>query len=651
LVTLTDDVAYEVIVTSKKQWLIWGLLTAVTLFFLWALAVNALPALRGPDEWRWTYAVPGQPTRHLLGTAVVAAYVLIALWWGGKCVGGEFSRRKAVPLLLFCALSVPALQIGLLAGESPDVVEQLAFRTLSSGSSGFFSVGSIIDDPADFVAHYPARMSTFPVHPQRYPPGIPLLFYASRTPLAVGGVGEKLGAYIRPYQCADLTLMRIPNEVMGTAVLQMLLPLLSALVIFPLFGLARRTLGWSTAVWSVALYPLIPSFTLWAGRWDQFFPLLTVTAWYLLVVGLTERRRWVMLLAGMMLALATMLSFGLLVMLAPMGLWALLWLAGHRTAWTWREMLLLTLFFMAGLALIWGGYQVWAGPGLLGIWRVSMSFHLGLARSYWTWLGYHLYDFGIFIGLPMALLCLFAFFYALLTARRELVAFPIAFGLGLLLLDISGTARGEVARVWIFLTPFAVMCAVWGLGRLGSGRWATAVLMTLLALQLLTFNAFLRVVNTGLTSVPPREEMVTRPSLSHEADVHFGDNIHLLAYDLSPQNIIPGESVTVTLLWQADGRVDTPYTVFNHLVSPTGELVAQQDGMPQASTLPTTCWQPGELITDSYTIATLPEMTLGTYSLLMGLYTPETGVRLPVLGTLAEEGDLFSLGNVQVQRP
>lgn len=636
---------------SKKRMLVFGGLTAVTLFFIWAIATNLHPALRGPDEWRWVYAIPGEPARHLLSALVVMLYVGVALWWGGKLVSGAPTRRQVVGFLLFCFLSVPAIQVGLLVAESPDVVEQLYFRTVSSGSSGFFSVGSIIDDPLDFLARYPELMPTFPVHPQRYPPGIPLLFYASRAPLAVGGVGETIGGYLRPYQCTDLTLMRIANPVMGTAVLQMLLPLWSALVVFPLFGLARRTLGWDTAVWAAALYPLIPSFALWAGRWDQFFPLLTVTAWYLLVVGLTERRTAVLLLSGVVLGLAVLLSFGLLVMLVPMGIWALLWLAAHRGNWEWRQVMGWGLWFAAGLGLVWAVYELLPGPGLLVVWRVSMDFHLGLERSYWLWLGYHLYDFGIFLGLPLALLSLFAFVYALWIARQELTPLPIAFGLGVLLLDLSGTARGEVARVWIFLTPFAVMTAVWGLHRLpvSRNRWPILLLMGLLAIQLLVFNAFLRVVNTGLTSIPTPNVMLIWPvDRAERGDpILFGDDIVLLDAMATPLTIAPGEPIIVQLLWQTAVPLDTAYTVFNHLVNDAGELAAQQDGMPQANGWPTTCWSPGEPVPDWYVIQTPPDLPPGVYHLYTGWYEPASGERL----RLAAGADALLMGTVVVARP
>ncbi|HFE65752.1 MAG TPA: hypothetical protein ENJ93_00695, partial [Chloroflexi bacterium] len=348
---------------SVKQWFfrhkrgifVWGGLIIVTLLFLGGIAANVSPALRGPDDWRWTYAVPGAPGRHLLPAAVILAYVVVVFLWGRKLLQTERPSPWLLRgYLLYTAAAIPIIQLSLLAAESPDVVEQLYFRTISWGSSGFFSVGSIIDDGRSFLADYPALMPQFPVHPQRYPPGIPLTFYLSRSLFALWpGLAERVGANLRLYQCQDLTLMRIANPVMATAVIQMALPLIGGLIIFPLFGLARRAFNRRAAVWTVAFYPLLPSFALWAGRWDQFHPLLSVTAWYLFYVGLTRQRRWLILAAGLVVSLASFLSFGLLALLVPMGLWALLWLAVQRNGRSLASIFIDGAIFTGGLLAVW----------------------------------------------------------------------------------------------------------------------------------------------------------------------------------------------------------------------------------------------------------------------------------------------------------
>jgi hypothetical protein len=47
---------------------------------------------------------------------------------------------------------------------------------------------------------------------------------------------------------------------------------------------------------------------------------------------------------------------------------------------------------------------------------------------------------------------------------------------------------------------------------------------------------------------------------------------------------------------------------------------------------PTTLWQPGEFVTDVHTIPVPPNLPPGEYSLEVGLYLAETGMRLPIAG-------------------
>ena len=56
--------------------------------------------------------------------------------------------------------------------------------------------------------------------------------------------------------------------------------------------------------------------------------------------------------------------------------------------------------------------------------------------------------------------------------------------------------------------------------------------------------------------------------------------------------------------------------------------------MPQGGGYPTIWWLPGEIVADTYTLE-LPPGAPGdiVYRLIVGWYDPETGVRLPVLGT------------------
>ena len=635
----------------------------------------------------------------------------------------------------------PLIQAALLFPESPDVLRPLFYRTVSAGASGVFTVGSSITDLGDFLRRYPALMPTFPVHPQRYPPGLPVLFYGARCLFeAFPALSDALGFGLRRYQCHDFALMRLSNATLATAALQMALPALTGLIVFPLYGLARRTAGPRAALWAVMLYPLVPSFALWSARWDQFYPLLTCAAWYCLWRGLQEAgswklearskrqeaggkkqeaggrkqeagskkqeagskkqeagskkqggggrrqevrsrklaqarsgtggntRNWMLdyvsrfthhvlrfthyvlrfafhasrftphvsrrpphawfLLGGLILSAATFLSFGPLVMLMPMGLAALLWVLPHPQRRQWARLALDALLFLAGLILPWIAYRLAFGNGFPDIWRVSMAYHLGLGREYSVWLFYHLYDFLAFLGLPLTLLLIAGLMRAIRARKDDRAALPLGFGLGLLLLDLSGTARGEVARVWLFLTPFAVIGAAYGLTWLTRRRWHVAAIVALLAAQLLVFNAFLRVVTTGLTDPPAYTRGLAIPQ-AHPFDARFGKRIALTAYRVEPEHPHPGDDLHVTLAWHALAPMTHPYTVFIHLLGPDGSLVAQHDGMPQLGQAPTTCWRPGEDIPDTHTLTIPPGAAPGDYTLVTGLYFWETGERLP----------------------
>ncbi|MCX7681863.1 MAG: hypothetical protein N2508_07865 [Anaerolineae bacterium] len=631
--------------SSQRSWLVWCV-AVLTPAYLLALALNVTPYLRGPQAWRWAYAIPGHPWRYLIPAAVIALYVVIVALWSRRHLSSSGLRFAPGPstylLLVFIALAVPVIQIALHFAGSPDILRPLFYRTVSPGASGVFTVGSTIADPLDFLRRYPELMPTFPVHPQRYPPGLALLFYGARRLLeAIPTMSEPLGLALRPYQCHNLELMRLSNATIATAWVQMALPALVGWIAFPLYGLARRTIGEQAALWAVVAYPLVPSFALWSARWDQFYPLLTCTVWYCFWRGLQETRspsssRAWFFLSGLILSFTSFLSFGPLAVLAPLGLSALLWTLPHPEQRQWLRLAVSALAFFAGLTIPWLIYQIALGNGFLEIWRVSMAYHLGLGRSGPVWLFYNLYDFLAFLGLPLALSLGGSIVVAWRSGLKNAhSALPLGFGLGLLLLDFSGVAQGEVARVWIFLTPFAVIAAAYGLVHLTSRLWHRVLVLVLLAWQLLIFGMFLRVVTTGMEDPPARAPTFELPASMHPVNAELGDKIVLLGYTLEPDYVQAGGTLHLTLYWRARARLPQPYTVFTHLLGPDGSMVAQQDNMPQQGRAPTTCWVPGEVIADEYTLTIPPDVPLGDYTLLTGLYIWETGERLPARGATA----------------
>jgi 4-amino-4-deoxy-L-arabinose transferase-like glycosyltransferase len=120
-----------------------------------------------------------------------------------------------------------------------------------------------------------------------------------------------------------------------------------------------------------------------------------------------------------------------------------------------------------------------------------------------------------------------------------------------------------------------------------------------------------------------------RPPQPLSAD--FGQQIHLLGYDLPTTKLKPGEFVHGDLYWQANSVPPKDYTVFVQIVSSSG-LIAQYDAQPWKGRFPTSQWERGDTVIDAFEIAIPSTVQKGQYALIAGLYDPISGERVVVNG-------------------
>jgi hypothetical protein len=111
----------------------------------------------------------------------------------------------------------------------------------------------------------------------------------------------------------------------------------------------------------------------------------------------------------------------------------------------------------------------------------------------------------------------------------------------------------------------------------------------------------------------------------------FGNLIRLRSYAYAAASLRPGDTVRLTLEWEAIRAVSEPYKVFVHVLGRNGLPLAQQDNEPVNGTYPTTRWQSGERISDRYTIPLPSDLPPGEYAVEVGLYRISDLGRLPVL--------------------
>jgi hypothetical protein len=126
-------------------------------------------------------------------------------------------------------------------------------------------------------------------------------------------------------------------------------------------------------------------------------------------------------------------------------------------------------------------------------------------------------------------------------------------------------------------------------------------------------------------------------------NVEFGNELSLRGYRVSGQ-ARPGGSLQITYGWYARQRPTAIYSVFNHLTSPDGTIIAQVDGWPLEGRLLTIQWQRGEYVSDTHTLSIPDDAPPGPYTLYVGLYNAANRERPQVV----QDGDIVPGGRVVI---
>lgn len=119
--------------------------------------------------------------------------------------------------------------------------------------------------------------------------------------------------------------------------------------------------------------------------------------------------------------------------------------------------------------------------------------------------------------------------------------------------------------------------------------------------------------------------------LAAEAIANFDGQILLLNAELGRQQLHPGETLPITLVWQGQRRMSEDYTLFIHLLDEAGQPRGQIDVWPRDGTYPTSQWAEGQAFSDTYNVRLLPDALPGAYQVEIGWYLLRTMQRLPVL--------------------
>ncbi len=132
----------------------------------------------------------------------------------------------------------------------------------------------------------------------------------------------------------------------------------------------------------------------------------------------------------------------------------------------------------------------------------------------------------------------------------------------------------------------------------------------------------------------------------------FDERLHLgLAHPL-PERALPGETLDINLNFKAQQPMAKIYTVFIHLYgipSPYegGPIWAQIDQAPCRS-YPMTRWRAFETVNQTFALQVPVDLPAGTYTLVIGLYDPDAGLRLPLTAPAPDDKNYFELGHILI---
>jgi len=181
--------------------------------------------------------------------------------------------------------------------------------------------------------------------------------------------------------------------------------------------------------------------------------------------------------------------------------------------------------------------------------------------------------------------------------------------------------------------------------RTSSGTYRLSIVMRADGVGENTFSGFPEI------TVISRERTFQIPPITYPTRVDFGGIVELLGYDLQPgpnEVLTAGQEVKLTLYWKALREVPDSYKVFTQLLGEDQKIYAQHDSVPLNGEAPTSSWVQGEVLEDSYKMTVRPEASTGKYRMVVGLYDPTKGNRVPLADG---SGDAFVVASFLVNSP
>ena len=118
----------------------------------------------------------------------------------------------------------------------------------------------------------------------------------------------------------------------------------------------------------------------------------------------------------------------------------------------------------------------------------------------------------------------------------------------------------------------------------------------------------------------------SRPEAQYSIGFVFDGKVEFVGYDIDKRDLKPGEFFHISYYWHLLRKLDGDYSIPVHFVHKTEgwETRFQQDHIPVHGRYPTTMWQPGDFIKETYKVTVPGDLPDGEYEMFIGLWHPPT---------------------------
>lgn len=459
--------------------------TVITLLFAFAIAIDISPYLRGPapyaPDWRWEYNFVN--TYPKMWAPILVATSIIFLFYKVE-KKNWIAKYKGRILLLFASLSY-ILQFALLFANRAGI-NGLLSRIINPDVNGYFTTALTVHNISDFLKDYNSNVLSFSMHAQGHPPFAILFFYWIDQFFKAFTFLNNFVSNISPntQQINLIWTSLLPNEKLSALFLMLFIPLLVSVTSILLYFVAEKLYDAASALRALTLYIFIPSVLLFIPINDSFISLFPLLSLLILIGSFGTKSRLLVLLSGLVFSVGIYFSISLLPLIL-----IFIWLVVPKLKFKTEDITKFLFFFLLGNLLIPTALWVLFKFDSIKMIQVLM---MGLpeSRNYTTWVLYNLYDFFVFIGIPLTIAFIILFYRTsktLLTKRWEKIdPLFLSFSLMLLIVNFSGSVKGEVARIWIPFVPFFILAIISSFKKI---EFSTKKFILLLVLQILLILA------------------------------------------------------------------------------------------------------------------------------------------------------------------